>query len=150
MTDERPVVEQSEMLEMLAKAEREDWQHPMWGWLRALLAERDALQAELADTRKLLDPAVVAAAKSLERNADTHPDGCCSVCTEGLAERDALRQRVTELEARVEYWKGPHDQMIRDATVELRQRVTELEETANRLAALHALELRALMEKYNA
>ena len=97
--DDRPVVEQSEMLEMLAKAEREDWQHPMWGWLRALLAERDALQAELADTRKLLDPAVVAAAKSLERNADTHPDGCCSVCTEGLAERDALRQRVTELEA---------------------------------------------------
>ena len=140
MTDDRPVAEL--VREHLANRDRyaawryagnEPWSGPVpvappvpydnraWDWLRSLLAERDALESELADTRKLLDPAVVAAAKSLERNADTHPDGCCSVCTEGLAERDALRQRVTKLE-----------------------------ETANRLAALHALEHRALMEKYNA
>jgi len=40
---------------------------------------------------------------------------------------DTFKRRAEALKAQVEYWKGPHDQMIRDATMALRQRVTELE-----------------------
>jgi len=46
---------------------------------------------------KLLDPAVVEAARSLKRNADKHPDGCCSKCRAGLAELAQLREQLHTL-----------------------------------------------------
>jgi hypothetical protein len=55
--------------------------------------------ARVAELERLLDPAVVTAARGLVAHADAHPDGCCRHCRKGLAERDQLKIRVAELEA---------------------------------------------------
>jgi len=55
---------------------------------------------------------------------------------------DDLARSLADRDTTIQLQDERHDEM--------RQRVTELQDTANRLAALHALEHRALMEKYNA
>ena len=41
---------------------------------------------ENATLRKMLDPAVVKAAKGLAANEDAHPQGCCNKCTAAIAD----------------------------------------------------------------
>jgi cell division septum initiation protein DivIVA len=55
------------------------------------------LRAEVERLKKLIDPAVIAAAKLIERNADLHPTGCCHKCSIGLAQRDALLKALREI-----------------------------------------------------
>lgn len=58
---------------------------------------RNSLQAELAETRRLLDPAVIACARGLVENSERHPDACCAKCAAGLADRDAALAEVARL-----------------------------------------------------
>jgi hypothetical protein len=71
-----------------------------WSRLKVdeLIHEARRARAAEAEAIKALDPKYLKAAEYLLRNADKHPSACCPECAAGLAERDALAERVAELE----------------------------------------------------
>lgn len=65
--------------------------------IRNLEQQLGVVKQERNELLRLLTPEVRSASAALARNADAHPAACCWKCSDGLAERDRLKEQVKTL-----------------------------------------------------